>query len=522
MFSGVVLVAVDGRPVLREGVGLADRELGVPNRPDFKFRIGSNTKQFTATAILQLQEAGKLSIDDPVSRYYPAAPASWARITIKDLLTHTSGIPSYTGIPGFFQGPARLPHTPEELIRLTQDKPLEFEPGTKFAYDNSGYILLGYIIEKVSGQPYADYVKGHIIGPLGMTSSGYDFSGEIIPGRAKGYQPGPLGGWRNADYLDMSVPYAAGSLYSTVDDLLKWDQALYAGRPLTAASLKAMFTDYGHHYGFGWSIDQKWGHDRIWHNGGINGFVSSFQRYPKDGVTAVVLSNETAGAPDKLAADLAGLCLGAQVYPTTLALSPQALSAFAGYYFAPPSTVTRMEERDGTLVSHPPGQPPLTFYPEGKGKFFAKTDDVEVTFQTDANGKVIGATVRANGQEFHSKPIEEAEAERITAEMAARATAGVASPGTEAALRQMIDQIARGQPDYGRMNPVLADAMRSQLAAVQSLLIQMGPLKSVDFQGVGAGGADIFIVTFDKGRLEGRIALGEGGPIEGLTFRPAP
>ena len=312
--SGALLVAVDGRPVLREGIGLANRELGVANTADLKFRIGSITKQFTATAILQLQEAGKLSLDDPVSKYYPAAPASWAKITIRHLLTHTSGIPSYTSLAGFFDGPARLTHTPEELIRLTQDKPLEFEPGSKFAYDNSGYILLGYIVEKASGQPYAAYLKQHIFGPLGMAGSGYD-SSEIIPGRAMGYEPAPQGGWRNASFLDMSVPFAAGSLYSTVDDMLKWDQAIYAARLLQPASLKAMFTDYGNHYGFGWVIDQKWGRDRIWHNGGINGFVSSFQRYPKNRVTVVVLSNEITGAPDKLAADLAGLCLGVDLGP---------------------------------------------------------------------------------------------------------------------------------------------------------------------------------------------------------------
>ncbi len=273
-FSGTVLVARNGKPVFRQGFGMADQEWNAANTPDTKFRLGSNTKQFTATAILQLAEQGKLSVDDPVSKYYPDAPAAWSKITIKHLLTHTSGIPTYTAIPKGFDTEFKLHHTPEELIKLTRDKPLDFEPGSKSAYDNSGYILLGYIIEKVSGQPYADYVQAHIFGPLGMKNSGYDSSERIIPLRASGYQPGPDGAWINTPFLDMSVPYAAGSLYSTVDDMLIWDQALLQDKPLKAASLQQMYTDYGHAYGFGWVIDKQFGKDRVSHSGGVNGFVS--------------------------------------------------------------------------------------------------------------------------------------------------------------------------------------------------------------------------------------------------------
>ena len=393
LFSGAVLVAANGRPVLRRGVGLADRELGVAATPDMKFRIGSITKQFTATAILQLQEAGKLSIDDPISKYYTDAPAAWSKITLRHLLTHSSGVPTYTALPGFMEREARQPHTPEELIKLTRDKPLAFEPGSQFAYDNSGYIILGYVVEKVSGQPYATYLKQHVFGPLGMTGSGYERSEEILPGRVPGYQRGPDGVLQNAAFLDMSVPYAAGSLYSTVDDLLAWDQALYAARPLTPASLKAMFTDYGHHYGFGFVIDQKWGQDRIWHNGGINGFTASFQRYPKAGVTTVALANQATPATDKLVADLAGLCLGAKVYPPTVPESAGALARYAGFYELTPATVARVEVRGAGLVSHTAGQPDLLLYPEGGGKFFAKTADIELAFQPSAGGPVTGVVV---------------------------------------------------------------------------------------------------------------------------------
>jgi CubicO group peptidase (beta-lactamase class C family) len=321
-FSGTVLVAKNGVPVFRQAFGLANREWNIPNDPETKFRIGSITKGFTATAVLQLAEAGKLSIDDPVSKYYVEAPSAWNGITIRQLLTHTSGIPSYTGIPHFFDGEIRLDRTPEQIIKLTQDVPLEFEPGSKFSYDNTGYVILGYIIEKVSGERYADYVQHHIFDPLGMKSSGYDVSETIIPNRAAGYSRDKTT-FTNTLYLSMTEPFSAGSLYSTVDDLLIWDQALYAAKPLSPTSMQAMFTDYGHGYGFGWFIDSQFGHQHIFHDGGINGFVSRFDRYPMDKLTIVVLSNEGAAPVGRIADDLAAIYLG--VAPRMAASGGEAL-----------------------------------------------------------------------------------------------------------------------------------------------------------------------------------------------------
>lgn len=307
-FSGTVLVARDGKPVFRKAYGLANWEWNIPNTPDTKFRIGSITKQFTATAILQLAEAGKLSVDDPVSKYYADAPAAWSGITIKHLLTHSSGIPSYTSIPHFFEQEARRDRTPEEIVKLTADKPLEFAPGSKFAYDNSGYVLLGYIIEKISGERYADYLQHHIFDPLGMTSTGFDVSETILPKRAAGYSrdKGKIG---NTAYLSMTEPFSAGSLYSTVDDLLIWDRALQAGKLLGPASFQAMFTDYGHGYGYGWFVGNVLGHQHISHGGGINGFVTAFDRYPKDKLTVVVFSNEDFASVERITGGLAALYL---------------------------------------------------------------------------------------------------------------------------------------------------------------------------------------------------------------------
>lgn len=520
VFSGAVLVAVDGKPTLRRGVGLASRELGVNNTPQTKFRIGSITKQFTATAILQLQEAGKLQLDEPISKYYPDAPASWSKITLRHLLTHTSGIPTYTALPGFFDREGRQPHTPEELIKLTRDRPLQFEPGKSYAYDNSGYVLLGYVVEKVSGQKYADYVQQHIFAPLGMTSSGYDDPSRITPNRAAGYERGADGVWRNAPFLDMSVPYAAGSLYSTVDDLLKWDQAIYQAKLLTPASLKAMSTDYGNKYGFGLVVDQKWDQDRIWHNGGIQGFTASFQRYPKARVTAIALNNEESPATDKLAADLAGLCLGAAVYPKEATETPANLQRYAGYYQAGP-IIVRLEPKDGGLLAHSDGQVDVPYTPQGGGKFFAPFVETQLAFQTGPDGQVVGALVTTNGQATSAKRIDAAETDRLAQERAARVAAKVAAPGSEEALRRVIGELQRGTPDYSRLSPRLADATRLQISGIQGMLAPLGAPKSVTFQGVGPAGADIFVVAYDHGAIEWRILLDENGQILGLNFRPA-
>ncbi|KQZ03681.1 hypothetical protein ASD21_20580 [Caulobacter sp. Root1455] len=372
-FSGSILVAKDGAPMWRESFGAADREWDVANTADTKFRLGSITKQFTATAILQLVEQGKLSIDDPVSKYYADAPPAWAKVTIKHLLTHSSGIPSYTALPGFFdKGSSKLPLTPDEIVKLTRDMPLEFEPGAKYNYDNTGYILLGYVIEKVSGETYADYVAKHIFAPLGMKDSGYDVSGVILKKRASGYQ-GSKDGWRNADYLDMTLPYAAGSLYSTTGDLLIWDRALADGKILTPASRQAMFTDYGHKYGFGWRIDQEAGRERIGHGGGINGFSTGIVRFPKDGVVAIVLSNYNASPSHGIAEKLAGLCVGSYRPPQAIALPAKTLDLYVGDYVLSPTITITISRHGDQLISQSTNQPPLPLYASAPGEFFSKT-----------------------------------------------------------------------------------------------------------------------------------------------------
>lgn len=232
LFNGSVLVAENGKVIYKKGFGLANMEWNIPNTPETRFRLGSITKQFTATLILQLVEQGKVKLDGRLSDYLPEYRKDVGeKVTVHQLLNHTSGIPSYTSQPGFLKDVSRNPYSVDEFVKKFASNSLEFEPGSKFSYNNSGYFLLGAIIEKVTGQPYEKVLKEKIFDPLGMKSTGYDHYATILEKRASGYEKTPEG-YANAPYLDMSLPYSAGSMYSTVEDLYLWDQALYTDRVL--------------------------------------------------------------------------------------------------------------------------------------------------------------------------------------------------------------------------------------------------------------------------------------------------
>ncbi|PWB24019.1 serine hydrolase [Flavobacterium sp. HTF] len=302
-FNGSALVAENGKVIFKKGFGSANMEWNIPNEPDTKFRLGSITKQFTAFLIVKLAEEGKIKLDVPITTYLPDYPkANGDKITIHNLLTHTSGIPNYTNDPNFFKDKARNPYTPEEFVKTFDKLPLEFAPGEKFSYSNSGYFLLGYIIEKISGKSYEQYLQEVILTPLQMTSTGYDHSDIIIKNRAAGYEKEGKK-LKNATYIDMSIPYAAGSLYSTVEDLYLWDQTLYGTKLLSENSMQLLFKPYikswDDYYGYGWSIEEVANGDKgkikvIEHGGGIPGFNTIISRIPAD-KNLIVLLNNTGG-----------------------------------------------------------------------------------------------------------------------------------------------------------------------------------------------------------------------------------
>lgn len=302
-FNGSALVAENGKVIFKKGFGFANMEWDIPNQPDTKFRLGSVSKQFTAFLIVKLAEEGKLKLDVPITTYLPDYPKeNGDKITIHNLLTHTSGIPNYTSAPNFFKDKSRNPYTPEEFVKTFSSLPLDFKPGEKFNYSNSGYFLLGYIIEKVSGKTYEQYLQEVILTPLKMANTGFDHYEIILKKRAAGYEKKGKK-ISNAYYLDMSIPYAAGSLYSTVEDLYLWDQALYTTKLLSAKSMESLFKPYikagDGSYGYGWFLEEAPNGDKpklkiIEHGGGINGFNTVISRIPAD-KNLVVLLNNTGG-----------------------------------------------------------------------------------------------------------------------------------------------------------------------------------------------------------------------------------
>lgn len=304
-FNGSALVAENGKVILKKGFGSANMEWNIPNQPDTKFRLGSISKQFTALLIVKLAEEGKLKLDVPITTYLPDYPKETGnKITIHNLLTHTSGIPNYTSAPNFLKDKSRNPYTPEDFIKTFNKLPLDFVPGEKFKYSNSGYFLLGYIIEKVSGKTYEQYLQEIILTPLKMANTGYDHFEVIIKNRASGYEKNGKN-ISNASFIDMSIPYAAGSLYSTVEDLYLWDQALYTNKLLSAKSMDLLFKPYittggNDFYGYGWFTSEETVGKKtdkvkvIEHGGGINGFNTVISRMPAD-KNLVVLLNNTGG-----------------------------------------------------------------------------------------------------------------------------------------------------------------------------------------------------------------------------------
>ncbi len=405
-FSGSVLVAKGGKVVFQKGYGFANAEHRVPNTPETKFRLGSITKQFTATAILILQDRGKLNVQDPINKYLADAPKTWDGVTIHHLLTHTSGVPSYTEDPEYGKSMAK-PETVASMIARFQGKPLDFAPGETFHYSNSGYFLLGAIIEKVAGTSYEAFLKEAIFEPLGMKDTGYDHAETVLPGRASGYDR------RGEDivhapYLDMNQPYAAGSLYSTVGDLFLWDRALDAGKPLTKDAMTAMFTPFKDKYAYGWFVETRDGRTRVGHGGGINGFTTDFQRYPEDDTCVVVLTNVQPANPGKVAQDLAAISFGQDVAapaPRVVAkVDPKVYDAYVGTYEGAPKLVFAISREGDHLFVTVNGEEKVELYPESETSFFLKVADVQVAFETE-DGTVAHLLVKQGGNTIKARRV---------------------------------------------------------------------------------------------------------------------
>ncbi|MFN3667815.1 MAG: serine hydrolase [Brevundimonas sp.] len=400
-FSGSVLVARDGEVLLDRGYGLANREWNIPNDGDTKFRLGSLTKQFTAVAIMILNERGLVDLDAPVKTYLPDAPAAWDAVTTRHLLAHTSGVPSFTDFDDY-ESLRTLPATPDSLIARFRDRPLEFQPGEGWNYSNSGYILLTAIIEKASGRSWADFVQETLFQPLGMTDTGYDSHAAILPRRASGYSP-TARAIVNADYVDMTIPQGAGALYSTTRDLLKWEQGLFGGRVLQPASLTLLTTPVRNNYAFGLGVVSADGDTTISHTGGIEGFNTYMAYDPDRRLTVVVLGNLNGPGPGAVGGSLLTLARGEAVTlpgeRQAITVAPEALAAYVGVYELAPTFTLTMTVVDGRLMTQATGQQAFELHAEGPDAFFLREVDAQVTFTRDAAGAVDGAVLHQGGRD---------------------------------------------------------------------------------------------------------------------------
>ncbi len=398
--GAAVLVEKEGQVVLRRGYGMASLELGVPIRPDMVFRIGSITKQFTAAAILMLAQQGRLALSDDITRFLPGYPTHGQRITIEDLLTHTSGIKSYTSLPGWpTWGHEDL--SVQQVIDRFKDQPPDFAPGERWLYDNSGYVLLGAILEKVAGEPYAAWMAEHLFLPLGLAHTSCGDAARLVPGRVSGYQGVP-GHYYNADFLSTPHPYADGTLFSSVDDLARWDRALAAGTLVRGDLLDRMFTPRrlkdgrSTNYGYGWEVWSYEGHRVAEHDGIVNGAAAEILRLPEDRLLIVILSNnlEHQPSPAMLAIEMAALAIGKPLAARkTVHLAPEVLDRYVGAYHSDPATVRLVTREGDRLFTQRTGYPRLEALAAGENDFFYQGTMDRLRFLTDAAGKVTGLSM---------------------------------------------------------------------------------------------------------------------------------
>jgi CubicO group peptidase (beta-lactamase class C family) len=406
-FSGSVLIAQGSKVLLCKGYGMANLELGVPNTPQTKFRLGSVTKQFTAMAIMQLQEKGLLNVNDPIIKYIPDYP-NGEKITIHHLLTHTSGIPNLTDFPDFLET-VMIPSPVEKTVERFKNKPLEFEPGEKFNYSNSGYVLLGYLIEKISGKTYEDFLKENIFQPLNMVNSGYDHTSTILPNRASGYTLG-TDGLVNAAYIDMSLPLGGGCLYSTVEDLYLWDRALYTEKLVSKTTMEKIFTPFKEEYAYGWFVSELFKHKRINHSGGIDGFACNISRYPDDDLCIIALSNFEHTAIGKISQDLAAIVFGEKYElpqeRKVAEIDYRICDNYIGQYQLDTNFVIAITREGDHLLGQGTGQPKFELFPESEIKFFLKIIDAQITFIKNEKGEVKEFILHQNGKDHPAKKMD--------------------------------------------------------------------------------------------------------------------
>ena len=402
--GAAIIVTLAGKTVFRQAYGSACIAQQQPMTPQTTFRLGSISKQFTAVAILMLAEEGKLSIHDPITRFLPDYPAQGRQITIEHLLTHTSGIASFTDKDDFEANITR-DVTVTEMIDSFKDDALEFAPGTAFNYNNSGYYLLGALIEKVSGMSYASFVEQRIFVPLGMTATSHEGHERGPQHQAAGHTRRD-GGFGPCDPMSMSQAYAAGALVSTVDDMARWEHAIASGKLISAANWAKAFTPYrladgsACAYGHGWEIGTLRQRPMLAHGGAINGFMTFALRLPEDQLFVAVLSNADDGIvdPEYLAQKVAAMALGDPfVEFDEITLDTATLDVYAGVYAINPAEQRTFWREAGQLLMQRTGGDITQVHAHSADGFFIRNTLVHLQFVRDAAGQVSKVVVHQSG-----------------------------------------------------------------------------------------------------------------------------
>lgn len=386
-----LLVARDQTVLARSARGMASIELGVPLKPEHVMRLGSITKQFAAATLLKLIDEGRARLDDPLSRFLPQYPKG-DTITLAQLLDHTSGIRSYTSIEGYMVNPVRRDLSTAELIAEFKDLPMDFAPGTQHRYNNSGYVLVGAVIEAITGQPWHEALQQRLLGPAQVAVS-YPAPDRLVPGHVSGYTRGPQG-VAPAGLISMTQPHAAGALVGNVEALWRWNQLLHESRLLTPATYARMTQPQGpaaaQGYGFGIAAGQVRGLAMLQHGGGIHGFNTQLTYLPGPRVTVALLRNSDSGPLnlEALARQLAAFAAG-QAYPEVkpVALAPEALKAYEGVYALGQAT-RQLRVVDGQLTSQRSGGQPIALAPLGQDRFAFAGMVAQLQFRRGADGRV--------------------------------------------------------------------------------------------------------------------------------------
>lgn len=402
-----VAVVRDGKVVHAKGYGLANVEWNAPVTPETVFQSGSVGKQFTAALVMILAEEGKLGLDDPVSKHLPEAPPAWKDITVRHLLTHTSGISgaAYDKVIDL-----RRDYTEAELVAEIARLPLDFPPGGQWRYSNPGYVILGVLIGRVGGKFYGDLLREKVFAPLGMTTARVISEADIVGNRADGYRLAD-GELKNQPWVAPALNTTAdGSLYLTLLDLAKWDAALYGERILSRAALAQMWsparlssgalTDYG----FGWFLGARGGVGFMRHGGAWQGFSSDIVRYPDRKLTVIVLANLARGAPGVLGDRIVGvyepdLAPPPPVKRTAVPVAPGALDAYVGRYRLEPEFFIAITRSGDRLFAQATGQSQFELFPQSETAFFAKIADLVITFRRDDAGAVTHLTLQQGGRD---------------------------------------------------------------------------------------------------------------------------